>query len=295
MLKNPARVAILSILSNTVVVTLKLIVGFFTGSVAIISEAIHTFLDLLASCIAFFSVKISNLPPDKNHPYGHGKVENLSGTIETLLIFIAGIWIIVECIEKLIHPEPVSFPSLGIAVMLFGALMNFIVSRIVHRSAIENHSIAMKSNAFHLLTDVYTSLGVAFSLLIVSITKWTFLDPLIGIGLAMYIMIEAVHLWRESFNPLLDNNLPEKEEEKVRTIIDHFQNEFIEYHNLRTRRSGPNTYIDFHLIVQKNLTVEVAHELCNKIEFDINEKSPKAETSIHLEPEDEALCQNEST
>ena len=179
--------------------------------------------------------------------------------------------------------------------MLFGALMNFIVSRIVHRSAIENHSIAMKSNAFHLLTDVYTSLGVAFSLLIVSITKWTFLDPLIGIGLAMYIMIEAVHLWRESFNPLLDNNLPEKEEEKVRTIIDHFQNEFIEYHNLRTRRSGPNTYIDFHLIVQKNLTVEVAHELCNKIEFAINEKFPKAETFIHLEPEDEALCQNEST
>lgn len=293
MFKKPSFVALLSVCSNTLVVTLKLIVGVLTGSVAIISEAIHTLLDLFASCIAFISVKLSNRPPDKNHPYGHGKIENLSGTIETLLIFVAGIWIIVESVKKLIHPEPVSMPSLGIAVMLFGALMNYIVSRIVNRTAIETNSIAMKSNAFHLLTDVYTSLGVAFGLLIVSITEWTFLDPLIGIGLAMYIMIEAIHLWKESFNPLLDNNLPEEREQEICKIIDRFSNEFIEYHNFRTRRSGPIDYIDFHLIVQKDTTIEVAHELCNKIEFAIKDQFYYTETFIHLEPEDEALFTKE--
>lgn len=289
MFKKPSHIAFLSVCSNTLVVTIKMIVGVLTGSVAIISEAIHTLLDLLASCIAFISVKLSSRPPDKNHPYGHGKIENLSGTIETMLIFVAGIWIIVESVKKIINPEPVSMPSLGIAVMLFGAFMNFIVSRIVNRAAVENHSIAMRSNAFHLLTDVYTSLGVAFGLLIVSVTNWTFLDPLIGIGLAMYIMIEAIHLWKESFNPLLDNNLPEETEDEIRQIIDRFDNEFIEYHNLRTRRSGPVEYIDFHLIVNKNTSIEVAHELCNRIEFAIKERFHRAETFIHLEPEEEAI------
>ena len=294
MFKTPAGIAFLSVCSNAFIVILKLIVGVVTGSIAIISEAIHTLLDLIASCVAFFSVKFSNRPPDKNHPYGHGKIENLSGTIETLLIFVAGIWIIVECVKKIIHPEPVNFPTLGIAVMLLGALINFIVSKIINRVAIETKSIAMKSNAFHLLTDVYTSLGVAFSLLIVSVTNWTFLDPLIGIALAMYIMIEAIHLWKESFNPLLDNNLSETEEHEICSIVDRFKNEYIEYHDLRTRRSGPIEYIDFHIIVKKNLTVEIAHDLCNKIELAIKERFPRAETFIHLEPEDEAIFQNKS-
>lgn len=211
---NSSKVAFSSVLSNTFIVILKVVIGIFTGSVAILSEAIHSSLDLLASIIAFFSVRISNKPADKLHPYGHGKVENISGTIETLLIFIAGFWIIYECTLKLIHPEPIHLPFLGIVVMLIGALINFVVSRIVNRTAEKTNSIAMKSNALHLLTDVYTSLGVAISLLLVSITEWYFLDPIIGIILAVYIMTEAFELMKKSFPPLIDARLLPVEEQK---------------------------------------------------------------------------------
>lgn len=286
---NSSKIAFLSVISNSFVVILKIIVGFFTGSVAILSEAIHTFLDLMASFIAFFSVRISNKPADKEHPYGHGKIENISGTIETLLILVAGIWIIYECIHKLINPEPLKLPFLGIIVMLIGATINFVVSKIVGRTAEKINSVAMKSNALHLLTDVYTSLGVAVSLLITHLTGWYILDPIIGIVLAGYIMIEAFKLMKESFPPLLDARLSTNEEKKVIQIIESFKDEYIEYHDFRTRRSGPEEYIDFHLVVSSHKDIETAHELCNRIENAIRDMYNKAHVLIHIEPEDEKV------
>ncbi|MFF2175323.1 cation diffusion facilitator family transporter [Lysinibacillus sp. NPDC058147] len=286
---NSSKIAFLSVLSNSTVVILKLIVGLFTGSVAIISEAIHSLLDLLASCIAFISVRISSKPADKEHPYGHGKVENISGTIETLLIFVAGIWIIYECIHKIINPTPIKLPVLGILVMLFGALINFFVSRIVYRTAKNTNSVAMKSNALHLLTDVYTSLGVALSLLIVHLTGWYILDPIIGIILACYIMIEAFKLMKETFPPLMDARLSKEEEEQIIRIIESFKDEYIEYHDFRTRRSGAEEYIDFHLVVASNESIETVHNLCDRIEEKINTLFHQANILIHLEPENEKI------
>ncbi|MCJ8007652.1 cation diffusion facilitator family transporter [Lederbergia wuyishanensis] len=286
---NSAKVAFLSVISNSVIVILKVIVGIFTGSVAVLSEAIHSSLDLVASLIAFFSVRISNKPADKSHRYGHGKVENLSGTIETLLIFIAGIWIIYECVHKLVNPEPVKLPFLGILVMLFGALVNFIVSKTISKTAEKTKSMAMKSNALHLMTDVFTSLGVAISLLLVSITGWHFLDPIIGIALAIYIIFEANKLMKESFPPLLDASLSLEEEELIVKIIRTYKNEFIEFHDFRTRRSGPSEWIDFHLVVPSGYSIEKAHELCDKIEQDIVLEFPDAQVLIHTEPENERL------
>ncbi|KMY31271.1 cation transporter [Lysinibacillus xylanilyticus] len=286
---NSSKVAFLSVLSNSTVVILKLIVGLFTGSVAILSEAIHSLLDLLASFIAFLSVRISSKPADKEHPYGHGKVENISGTIETLLIFVAGIWIIYECIHKIITPTPIKLPILGILVMLLGALINFVVSRIVYRTAKNINSVAMKSNALHLLTDVYTSLGVALSLLIVHLTGWYILDPIIGIILACYIMIEAFKLMKEAFPPLLDARLSKEEEEQIIQIIESFKDEYIEYHDFRTRRSGAEEYIDFHLVVASNKSIETVHDLCDRIEEKINNLFHQANILIHLEPENEKI------
>ncbi|PEF91462.1 cation diffusion facilitator family transporter [Bacillus cereus] len=286
---NSSKVAFSSVLSNTFIVILKVVIGIFTGSVAILSEAIHSSLDLLASIIAFFSVRISNKPADKLHPYGHGKVENISGTIETLLIFIAGFWIIYECTLKLIHPEPIHLPFLGIVVMLIGALINFVVSRIVNRTAEKTNSIAMKSNALHLLTDVYTSLGVAISLLLVSIKEWYFLDPIIGIILAVYIMTEAFELMKESFPPLIDARLLPVEEQKIIKIIESYRDEYIEFHDFRSRRSGPTEYIDFHLVVSSHYNIETAHELCDRIEKNIKKQFNRAHILIHLEPEHEIL------
>lgn len=288
-LLNGSKVAFLSVLSNTFVVLLKLIVGIVTGSVAVISEAIHSTLDLVASLIAFFSVRISSRSADKTHPYGHGKVENISGTIETLLIFVAGIWIIYECIHKILNPTDIELPYLGIIVMVVGAGLNYVVSRKVKKKADELHSVAMKSNALHLLTDVFTSLGVAASLLLVTITGWTILDPIIGIILACYIMREAYKLLKESFPPLLDARLTDQEEIEILRIIEVFKGRFIEIHDFRTRRSGPEEYVDFHLVIPSSMDISTAHKICDEIEHAIKIAFKHAQVLIHVEPEEELL------
>jgi cation diffusion facilitator family transporter len=287
---NGSKVAFLSVLSNTFIVLLKLIVGIVTGSVAIISEAIHSALDLAASLIAFFSVRLSSRSADKDHPYGHGKVENISGTVETLLIFVAGAWIIYECMHKILKPTPIELPFLGIIVMVVGAGINYVVSRRVKKVAIETHSVAMKSNALHLLTDVFTSLGVAFSLLLVTITGWTILDPIIGIILALYIMREAYKLLKESFPPLLDASLTEEEENEVLRVIHLYKEKYIEIHDFRTRRSGPDEYVDFHLVVPSIMDIETAHQLSDEMEQAIKAIFDHAQVLIHIEPEKERLA-----
>ncbi|MCY7443754.1 MULTISPECIES: cation diffusion facilitator family transporter [Bacillus] len=286
-MENTSKIAFLSVISNSLVVMLKIVVGIITGSVAILSEAIHSFLDLIAAFIAFISVRISKKPADTGHPYGHGKVENLSGTIETILIFAAGIWMIYECVQKLVNPAPVHLPVLGIVVMLAGALINLIVSKFVKREAEKVNSVAMKSNALHLLTDVYTSLGVAASLLVVTLTKWYILDPIIGMVLAVYIIYEAFKLMKEAFPPLIDTRLSEEEEKTILKIIETFQQEFIEIHDFRTRRSGPQEYIDFHLVVASHVTIKDVHDLCDRIERDITNEFKQAQVMIHPEPESE--------
>ncbi|HSH24314.1 MAG TPA: cation diffusion facilitator family transporter [Massilibacterium sp.] len=286
-IKHPQRIAGLSIISNTIVVTLKTIVGILSGSVAVLSEAIHSGLDLVASMIAYFSVKISSRPPDKKHPYGHGKVENISGTLETLLIFIAGIWIIYESVQKLIDPSPIKMPTLAVGVMVVGATINLIVGKIVKKVGEKHESVAMQSNALHLLTDVYSSIGIAISIVIVSLTDFYILDPLIGIGVAVFIMVEAYSLGKKSFTPLIDTRLTNEELIKIMNVLDSFKNEYIEYHDLRTRRAGAEKHIDFHLIVPGNTTVLTSHQLCNRIETGIEQVLPKSNVVIHVEPENE--------
>jgi cation diffusion facilitator family transporter len=173
------RTARLSIFSNCTLIVMKLLAGIFSGSVSIISEAIHSGMDLLASVIAFLSVKMSDTPPDKEHPYGHGKVENISGVIEAVLIFIAAGWIIYEAIHKIILPAPIENIEIGAAVMAVSGFINFLVSRRLYKVAKKTDSIALEADALHLKTDVYTSVGVAAGLLLIWITGWKFLDPIV--------------------------------------------------------------------------------------------------------------------
>lgn len=189
--------------------------------------------------------------------------------------------------SKLVNPAPVHLPVLGIVVMLAGALINLIVSKFVKREAEKVNSVAMKSNALHLLTDVYTSLGVAASLLVVTVTEWYILDPIIGMVLAVYIIYEAFKLMKEAFPPLIDTRLSEEEEKTILKIIETFQQEFIEIHDFRTRRSGPQEYIDFHLVVASHVTIKDVHDLCDRIERDITNEFKQAQVMIHPEPESE--------
>ena len=165
------QTAVLSVGSNSLLIVLKIVVGVVTGSVAVLSEAIHSGIDLVAALIAWFAVRVSSQRPDEEHPYGHGKVENISGTIEALLIFVAAAWIIYEAVRKLLDPEPVDMPVWGVAVMLVSAVVNTFVSRRLSKVGKETDSMALQADAWHLRTDVYTSLGVMFGLLVILIVR----------------------------------------------------------------------------------------------------------------------------
>ncbi|MBL4933080.1 cation diffusion facilitator family transporter [Clostridium paridis] len=283
-MNRKTKVARLSILSNSILIFLKLIVGIFSGSVSIISEAIHSTMDLAASIIAFFSVRLSSRPADKNHPYGHGKFENISGVIEALLIFAASMWIIIESVNKITHPggEVKSF-AVGFIVMFISAGVNFIVSKKLYKIAKEEDSVALEADALHLRTDVYTALGVGFGLLLIWITHLNFLDPVVAIIVALFILKEAFELLKNAFSPLLDARLSDDEIMIIEDTIDNYKSVYCNFHNLRTRKSGSTKYIDLHLVVPENMSVKNAHNICDNIEVDLENKLRNTEVMIHLE------------
>lgn len=279
------KVALLSILSNTTLIILKVVAGIVSGSVSIISEAIHSSMDLAASVIAFFAVKISSKPADKDHPYGHGKFENVSGVVEGLLIFIAAFFIIMEAVKKILEPNPsMEISYIAIGVMLFSALTNIIVSKVLYKVAKEEDSIALEADALHLKTDVYTSLGVAAGLILIKITGLSILDPVVAILVAGLIVKESWVLCKNAFSPLLDTCLSEKDECRIMEVMDKYKAEIVDYHKLRTRKSGNIKLVDFHMTVNEELTVKESHDLCEKIEFDLEESLKNTSVSIHIEP-----------
>jgi len=201
----------LSIISNLCLIAMKAVVGFFSGSVSIISETIHSTIDLLASIISFFSVKISDRKPDEEHPYGHGKYENISGVIEALLIFIAAVWIIFEAVNKIISHTEIDRVGWGFIVMLASAIINFFISRKLYKVAKQYDSIALEADALHLKVDIYTSLGVAAGLLLIKLTGYYLLDPIVAIIVALMILRESFVLLKNAYAPLLDTKLPDEE------------------------------------------------------------------------------------
>jgi cation diffusion facilitator family transporter len=275
------KTARLSIFSNTSLIILKLLAGLLSGSVSIISEAIHSGMDLLAAVIAFFSVKMSDTPPDLKHPYGHGKFENVSGVIEAILIFIAAGWIIYEAIQKILNPSGVENLGVGVAVMAVSAVVNTLVSRKLYQVAKKTESIALEADALHLKTDVYTSAGVAVGLLLIWITGWHFLDPIVAIIVALLIIKESFMLLRNAYSPLLDASLSEDE---TSIIIGAITRRGLTFHNLRTRKSGHYRFVDFHLELPEKMTLKQVHEICDQVEDEIKGKFRHIEVQIHVEP-----------
>lgn len=278
----------LSIVSNSALVTMKLIVGVSIGSVSIISEAIHSAMDLLAAVIAFFSVKKSAEPPDYEHEFGHGKFEDISGLIEALLIFLAAILIIIEAVSKLTGGEHAVIPfemlMAGIVVMGISAIVNWYVSQKLMKVGKETESIALESDAWHLRTDVYTSLGVFAGLILIQVTGITALDSVIAIGVALVILKAAFDLTKRSLHDLIDRSIPEKDKERIRDLICEHSSEYAGFHNLRTRRAGPHIFINFHLVVNGDVSVQQSHDLTDHIESDIKFEYPRSVVTIHVEP-----------
>ncbi|MDD4801397.1 MAG: cation diffusion facilitator family transporter [Syntrophomonas sp.] len=284
-----SKVAALSIVSNITLVIFKLTAGIMTGAVSIISEAIHSGLDLMAAIIAFISVRISARPPDKEHRYGHGKYENISGTIEALLIFIAAIWIMVEAYQKIIHGGKVESLGVGIAVMALASLANLFISNLLMKVARKTESVALEADAMHLRTDVYTSLGVLVGLGAIAITKIEILDPIIAIAVALLITKAAWDITVKSFSPLLDTALPPEEEQQIMEALELITPAgMISFHKLRTRRSGSERYVDMHLVVPRDLSIAEVHSICDLLEEKIIDRFPLAHVLVHAEP-----CQDE--
>jgi cation diffusion facilitator family transporter len=276
------KIARLSVLSNTVLIILKLFVGIISGSVSIISEAIHSSMDLVAAIIAFFAVKVSDTPPDSRHPYGHGKIENISGVIEAILIFVAAIWIIFEAVRKLLGEDYVLEKIwIGSLVMIVSAGINTYVSRKLYKVARETKSVALEADALHLKTDIFTSAGVAVGLALILITGIKWLDPAIAMLVAFFIIKESYTLLKRAFTPLLDTAWNEDEIQDLESKLNELK---VNYHSLRTRVAGNYRFIDIHVEVPRDETVGDAHKYCDEIENGLMAAYENLNVTIHVEP-----------
>jgi len=284
------NVAWLSVASNTFLTSAKLVTGFLTGSVSILSEAAHSAIDLIAAIIATFSVHMSDRPPDKTHPYGHEKIENISGVIEGVLIFIAAVWIIYEAVDKLIHGVELKHLGPGALVMAISAGLNIIVATLLKRSAVENRSVALEADAAHLYTDVYTSLGVFAGLFIITAGErlWalplSWLDPVIAIGVAFLILSTAYKITRKSFLPLMDASASAGDVLQIRSIMDSFGARGLDFHDLRTRPAGGSLHVDLHMGCKPGVSLEEGHAISHELKAEIEGTVAGSKVLVHVEP-----------
>lgn len=284
------NVALLSVLSNLLLVGLKIVVGLLVGSISIMSEAIHSGMDLIASLIAYFAVRTSAKPADEKHPFGHGKVENISGAVEAILIFTAAGWIIYAAVGKLMHPKALEETSYGVLVMLFSAIINFIISNRLFAVGKEADSVALQADAWHLRTDVYTSAGVMVGLAVIWLAELflpsinlEWLDPVIAIAVALFILRAAYALTVQSARDLLDIRLPDSDINTIMEVIMK-QKEVCGFHGLRTRKAGPMKFVEFHLKVNPDMTVNDSHRITKIIEDELKETWKESDITIHVEP-----------
>lgn len=284
--KIRSRAASLALFANVGLTLFKLIVGLLSGSMAILSEAIHSFWDLVSSAIAFFSIKEAGKPADKEHPFGHGKIETLSSFIEALLLGITGVLIFYESFERMLSPTPISYQWVAIATMGLSAIISYGVYRQNIGAARITESPAIRLNALHFLSDVISSLGILFGLLLLKFTGWLVIDAVIAMGVSIYIFSISVKQTKNAVQELIDFKLPEEEVLQIKEILMPFtkQARVIGYHDLRTRKSGTIRHIDFHLVVCAQMSVSDSHKICDEIEEEIWTFFPKSSINIHVEP-----------
>ncbi len=281
-----ARAAWVSIASNATLIAFKLVIGIISGSIGIISEALHSGSDLVASVIALVSVKAAARPADPSHRYGHEKVENISGVIEGLLIIVAAGVIVYEAAQKIVHGPHLEHFELGVGVMLVSAGANLAVSRgFLAPAARRTDSAALEADAAHLLTDVYTSGGIAAGLILVRVTGWEYFDPILAIAVALLIVWTGWRLVSRSTRVLLDEALPDDELELIgEKVAEHRGKLIIGFHRLRSRKAGSKRLIDLHVTVPDDMTVAEAHAVAEHIMADIAELLPNSEALVHVEP-----------
>jgi cation diffusion facilitator family transporter len=276
----------LSIASNTVLIAIKLAAGALTGSIAIITEAVHSLIDLVASVIAYFSIRAADEPADAEHPYGHEKVENLAAAIEGMLILVGAGVIVYEATHQLVVGASVDRLGIGIAVMGFSVIANLVVSGVLYRQAKASESQALEGDAAHLRTDAMTSAGVLFGLVLVKVTGDAAFDPITALVVAVAIVWAGFRILRRSSAVLVDEALPDEEMDRIEAAIAAARTpEVAGYHKLRARRAGSRRHIDFHVQYRSGTSLERAHELAHRMRDAIESEIPQSDVLIHAEPE----------
>ena len=281
------RTARLSIYSNSSLIALKVVAGIATGSVSVLAEAAHSGSDLVAAFIAYFSVRKADEPPDESHPFGHGKIENLSGLAEALLIFGAAAYIVYESIRKIHdifgHGATVERTYWAIGVMGISAIVNIIVSRRLSAVARETESMALEADAQHLSVDVYTSGAVVVGLTVAELSKVWLLDPILALLVAGLICGAAYRLSADAVTFLVDTGLPPGELEQLREVLLH-DPRVRSYHNLKTRRGGSHRYAEVHVLLADDLSFVEAHQFTEDLEDRLRATLPRLHVIIHSEP-----------
>jgi len=286
MIRTKSGAAGLSIASNSFLIAIKLAAGAITGSIAIITEAVHSLIDLVASVIAFVSVRKAGEPADEDHPYGHEKVESLAAAIEGMLILVGAGIIVYEATHRLVDGAEVSRLGVGIAVMGFSVIANLVVSSVLYRQAKEHESPALEGDAAHLRTDALTSAGVLVGLGLVEVTGVVAFDSITALVVAAAIVGAGIRIIRRSSGVLVDEVLPDEEMDRIEAAIAAARTpEVAGYHKLRARRAGSRRYIDMHVQYRSGTSLERAHELAHAMRAEIEERLARAEILIHVEPE----------
>jgi cation diffusion facilitator family transporter len=283
------RFAWLSIAAALTTIALKTSAYFLTGSVGLLSDAVESLVNLAGALMALGMLTIAARPPDDDHTFGHSKAEYFASGVEGLLILSAALAIGYTAVSRLLDPQPLEQMGVGLLVSSAASLVNFVVARILLQAGKKYHSITLEADAKHLMTDVWTSIGVIGGLAVAAVSGWSILDPLVALAVAANIVWTAIDLLRRSVNGLMDAALPEAEQQQIATIMAQYRQKQVDFHALRTRQAASRRFISVHLLVPGNWTVHDAHHIAEDFESDIRSALGDAIIHTHLEPIDDEI------
>jgi len=278
------RYAALSVGAALATIGLKATAYFLTGSVGLLSDALESFVNLLAALVALLALSVALRPADDEHAYGHTKAEYFSSGFEGALIVVAAASIVIAAVQRLIEPRPIDAPGLGLAITAVASAINLAVAKVLHRAGKRYESITLEADAQHLMTDVWTSVGVIVGVGAAAVTGWLRLDGIVAIAVAANVMVSGVRMLRRSMLGLLDTSLPEETLDQIKAILDAHGKSGVGYHALRTRQAGARRFISFHILVPGDWTVQRGHDLLEEIEERIRQAVPRSVVDTHLEP-----------
>ena len=282
--RSLARWAWLSVCAALITLILKFTAWGLTGSVGLFSDAVESTVNLVAAFTVLFALWFSQRPVDESHHFGHAKIEYFAAAVEGGLVLVAAGGIIWFSVRRLLDPQPLEKIGIGLAVSVLAGLVNFVVARALLRVARNEESVVLEADGNHLMADVWTTVGVVFGIAVVAATGTDWIDPLIGIGIALIIVRTGLLLLRTSFDGLMDRSLERADEQEIRQSIESALVSGSTYHALRTRRAGATRFVDLHLLVPGEWNVAESHHLANQIERAVDDARPGTQTTVHIEP-----------